>query len=207
MKNKIPYIIVILFWLIVLSLLPSCTLTQYTPDLYIYEDHPHSTEVYYRGSYDEPNCAGWPYWGFYEGLYYYYGIPHFYPWWYYYQFIPPHYYNINTHIHIHCDFGYYVYGHRGPTLNNNVAKDFTPTIKIKDKNDKSFVFPRDWKSSNSTRTNKQNNVKYNINKINYNRTFNLNNSNTNQINNKSRPNKNKINQNGNNNRRTRKSDR
>jgi len=170
MKNKIPYIIVILFWLIVLSLLPSCTLTQYTPDLYIYEDHPHSTEVYYRGSYDEPNCAGWPYWGFYEGLYYYYGIPHFYPWWYYYQFIPPHYYNINTHIHIHCDFGYYVYGHRGPTLNNNVAKDFTPTIKVRNNKDKSFVFPRDWKSSNSTRINKQSNT----NKIDYNRIFNIN---------------------------------
>jgi len=71
---------------------------------------------------------------------------------------------------VHCDNGHYVYGHRGPTLNNNVVKDFTPTIKIRNNKDKSFVFPRDWKSSNSTRTNKQSN----INKIDYNRIFNIN---------------------------------
>jgi hypothetical protein len=169
------------FILLLVVTLSGCYITSYTPDP-IYEDHPHSTEVYYNGV-DI-------YFGYYSGFYYYYGIPHYYPWWYYYQFIPPHHYHTHTHIHVHCDNGHYVYGHRGPTLNNNVAKDFRPTIKVKNNKDKSYVFPRDWKSSNSTRTNKQNNVKYNINKINYNRTFNINQSSNNKpvINNK--PNRN-----------------
>ena len=153
------------FILLLVVTLSGCYITSYTPDP-IYEDHPHSTEVYYNGI-DI-------YFGYHSGFYYYYGIPHYYPWWYYYQFIPPYHYHTHSHIHVHCDNGYFVYGHRGPTLNNNVVKDFKPTIKVKNNNDKSFVFPRDWKSSNSTRINKQNNVKYNTNKINYNRTFNIN---------------------------------
>ncbi len=147
----------LLFSLLFLS---SCTLTQYTVDP-IYEDHPHTTEVYWYTDYE---VGGTPYFGYWNNFYYYYGIPHFYPWWYYYQFIPPYHYYTHTHIHVHCNNGYYVYGHRGPTINNNVAKDFRPTIKLNNKKDKSFVFPTNWKSNNSTR----------INKINYNRTFNNN---------------------------------
>jgi hypothetical protein len=168
--------------ILAIFLFSGCYITSYTPDP-IYEDHPHTTEVYYNGI-DI-------YFGYYSGFYYYYGIPHYYPWWYYYQFIPPYHYHTHTHIHVHCDNGHYVYGHRGPTLNNNIAKDFRPTIKVKNNKDKSFVFPRDWKSSNSTRTNKQNNVKYNINKINYNRTFNINQSSNNKpVINNNKPNRN-----------------
>jgi len=158
------YTIVIIFWIITLTMLTvmtGCYVTSYVPDP-IYEDHPHSTEIYYNGI-DV-------YWGYHTGFYYYYGTPHFYPWWYYYQFIPPYHYYTHSHVHVHCDNGHYVYGHRGPTLNNNVAKDFTPTIKVRNNKDKSFVFPRDWKSSNSTRLNKQSNT----NKIDYNRIFNIN---------------------------------
>jgi len=164
LSKKIGYLIVIIFWLTALTMLTvmtGCYVTSYTPDP-IYEDRPHSTELYYNGL-DL-------YFGFDSGFYYYYGIPHFYPWWYYYQFIPPYHYHIHSHVHVHCDNGHYVYGHRGPTLNNNVAKDFTPTIKVRNNKDKSFVFPRDWKSSNSTRINKQN----------YNRTFNIHQSSNNK---------------------------
>ena len=181
----------------ILLFLSSCGLTQYAYDP-IYEDHPHTTEVYWYTDYE---LGGTPYFGYWDNFYYYYGVPHFYPWWYYYQFIPPHHYYINTHIIITIESGYYVYGHRGPRF-HNIGPDckinhgkFTPTVKIKNKNDKSFVFPRDWKSSNSTRINKQNDVKYNINKINYNRTFNFNNTHkSNNINksNKNRSNINKI---------------
>ena len=181
----------------ILLFLSSCSLTQYTYDP-IYEDHPHTTEVYWYTDYE---LGGTPYFGYWDNFYYYYGVPDFYPWWYYYQFIPPHYYYANTHIIITIESGYYVYGHRGPRF-HNIGPDckinhgkFTPTVKIKNKNDKSFVFPRDWKSSNSTRINKQNDVKYNINKINYNRTFNFNNTHkSNNINksNKNRSNINKI---------------
>jgi len=150
--------------IIIIALFSGCSLTSYTYDpIYdpIYEDHPHTTEVYWYTDYE---IGGLPYFGYWDNFYYYYGIPHFYPWWYYYQFIPPYHYHTHSHVHIHCDNGHYVYGHRGPTLNNNVAKDFTPTIKVRNNKDKSFVFPRDWKSSNSPR----------MNKIDYNRIFNVN---------------------------------
>ena len=157
----------------ILLFLSSCSLTQYTYDP-IYEDHPHTTEVYWYTDYE---LGGTPYFGYWDNFYYYYGVPHFYPWWYYYQFIPPYHYYTNTHITIIIDNGYYVYGHRGPKFHNigpnckiNHGK-FTPTVKLRGKNDKAIVFPRNWKSSNSTRETKQNELKYNINKLNYNRTF------------------------------------
>jgi hypothetical protein len=179
-------IFIIIMVMVILTALSGCTLTTYAVDP-IYEDHPHTTEVYW---YTDHEVGGSPYFGYWSGFYYYYGIPHYYPWWYYYQFIPPHHYYTHTHIHVHCDNGHYVYGHRGPTINNNVVKDFTPTIKIKNNKDKSFVFPKNWKSNNSTRINKQNNIKYNTNKLNYNRIFNSNQSNKpNNTNNSNRPNR------------------
>ena len=169
----------------ILLFLSSCGLTQYTYDP-IYEDHPHTTEVYWYTDYE---LGGTPYFGYWDNFYYYYGVPHFYPWWYYYQFIPPYHYYVHSHIHVHCDNGHYVYGHRGPLL-HNIGPDcptnqgrFVPTIKPKNNKDKSFVFPRDWKSSNSTRINKHKNV----NKNNFN--FNVNRN----INNNIRNNNNKIN--------------
>ena len=189
MSKKIVLFFIIALWLffslIASVFLSGCYVASYDPGP-IYEDHPHTTEVYYNDI-DV-------YFGYYSGFYYYYGIPHYYPWWYYYQFIPPYHYHTHTHIHVHCDNGHYVYGHRGPTVNNNIAKDFRPTIKVKNNKDKSFVFPTDWKSNNSTRINK--NTNYNINKINYNRTFNKSfNQNINKGNNGStRPNKTRTNQ-------------
>ena len=175
-------IFAIIMGLIIVTALSGCTLTTYAVDP-VYEDHPHTTEIYYNGI-DI-------YFGYNSGFYYYYGVPHFYPWWYYYQFIPPYHYYTHTHVHVHCDNGNYVYGHRGPTINNNISKDFRPTIKPRNNKDKSFVFPIDWRSNNSTRINKNTNTNYNINKINYNRTFNKSfNQNINKGNNGStRPNK------------------
>ena len=167
--------------LFILLFLSSCSLTStYYVDP-VYEDHPHTTEVYWYTDYE---LGGTPYFGYWDNFYYYYGVPHFYPWWYYYQFIPPYHYYSHTHIIITIDNGYYVYGHRGPKFHNtgpdckiNHGK-FTPTVKLKGTNDKSFVFPRDWKSHNSTRNTKENNWwnKVNMNKTDYNRTFNYGNS-------------------------------
>ena len=165
----------------ILLFLSSCTLTQYTYDP-IYEDHPHTTEVYWYTDYE---IGGLPYFGYWEGFYYYYGIAHFYPWWYYYQFIPPYHYHIHTHVHIHCDSGYYVYhGHRNNRFDNKNGGEYKASISLKTKEIKTNIFPIDWKSSNSTRINKQDNWwnKVNINQTDYNRTFNYGNSN--KINNK-----------------------
>jgi hypothetical protein len=57
-----------LFTLLLIVILSGCYITSYTPDP-IYEDHPHSTEIYYNGI-DV-------YWGYHTGFYYYYGTPHF----------------------------------------------------------------------------------------------------------------------------------
>ena len=198
------YIIVFMMsMLILISLLTGCAGSYYIMDP-VYEDHPHTTEVYWYTDYE---LGGTPYFGYWDNFYYYYGVPHFYPWWYYYQFIPPYHYYTHSHIIITIDSGYYVYGHRGPKFHNtgpdckiNHGK-FTPTIKAKNNKDKSFVFPIDWKSHNSTRTNKHN--KYNsrpfntdINKINnsnvnknINNSNNIRNSNKNRSNSKPRINK------------------
>ena len=150
----------ILFLILFLS---SCSLTSYYVDP-IYEDHPHTTEVYWYTDYE---IGGTPYFGYWGNFYYYYGVAHFYPWWYYYQFIPPHYYYTHSHIIIDCKPGHYVYGHRGSKF-HNIGPDcptnngrFTPTIKVNNNKDKSFVFPRNWKSSNSTKINKTTNTNYN----------------------------------------------
>ena len=74
------------------------------------ETQEHTKEVYYHNEL--------PYWGFYSGYYYYYGVPHYHPWWYYYSLRPHYGYNVNTHVHVYCDNGYYVSTPRGPKFNN-----------------------------------------------------------------------------------------
>ena len=191
LSKKIGYLIVIIFWLVTLTMLTvmtGCHITSYTPDP-IYEDPPHPTEVYWYTDYE---LGGTPYFGYWNNFYYYYGVPHLYPWWYYYVHIPPFHYYAQWHVYVHCDEGNYVYGHRGPKFKNRKfeSRNFHPTIKIKGKNDKSFVFPRDWKSSNSTRINKHN---YN-NKSNNNINFNKNNKINKGNNGSTRPNKTRTNQ-------------
>ena len=162
--------------LILILTLTSCTVAYTPQDHYSYDDHPHTTEIYYHGV-DI-------YFGYHAGFYYYYGVPHFYPWWYYYQFLPSYHYYAHTHIHVHCSNGHYVHhGHRNNRFNNKKPGNYKASTSIKTDKIKTNTFPRDWKSSNSTRINKQNNIKYNTNKINYDRTFNGN-RNINKVNNK-----------------------
>ena len=166
--------------LILILTLTSCTVA-YTPhDHYSYDDHPHTTEIYYHGV-DI-------YFGYHAGFYYYYGVPHFYPWWYYYQFLPSYHYYAHTHIHVHCSNGHYVHhGHRNNRFNNKKSGNYKASTSIKTDKIKTNTFPREWKSSNSTRINKQNNTsnKINIkpnnriinnksNKLNFNKKYNIN---------------------------------
>jgi hypothetical protein len=89
------------------------------------------------------------YWGWHSGYYYYYGVPHIYPWWYYYTLIPHHTYTVHTHITIFCDNGYYVSTPRGPKFNNNRGGTYKPNVKT--------VKPN--------RTNIRTNIKTNSNRI------------------------------------------
>ena len=56
------------------------------------ESRDHSTEIYYHD--DVPS------WGFHNNFYYYYGVPHLYPWWYWYTLLPPYTYSTHTHVSI-----------------------------------------------------------------------------------------------------------
>ena len=133
-------ILVILGILILIALLPSCTIYESTyssshhtcelmergqqclSDHRCCETQEHSKEVYYYNDL--------PYWGLYSGYYYYYGVPHYYPWWYYYSLRPHYTYSINTHVYIHCDNGYYVSKPRGPKFNNSKDRTYKPNRTI-----------------------------------------------------------------------------
>ena len=69
------------------------------------------------------------YWGWSSGYYYYYGVPHMYPWWHYYTLIPHYTYSVHTHITIFCDNGYYVSKPRGNKFKNNRGGTYKPNIR------------------------------------------------------------------------------
>ena len=87
--KKLHYKLIYISLIAAALLFGGCSITSYYPDP-IYEDHPHTTEVYYYGV-DV-------YFGYHSGFYYYYGKPHYYPWYYYYSTCPPYNYNTTTHI-------------------------------------------------------------------------------------------------------------
>ena len=125
------------------------------------ETQEHTTEVYY---YNEL-----PYWGFYSGYYYYYGVPHYYPWWYYYSLRPHYTYGIHTHVHIHCDNGYYVSKPRGPKFNNGKGRTYKPnkTIIVKPNrgNNRTIIKTNTNRTNIKVNTNKTN-IKTNTNRTN-----------------------------------------
>tara|TARA_R100001015_G_C4611178_1_gene166577 strand:- start:804 stop:1334 length:531 start_codon:yes stop_codon:yes gene_type:complete len=78
--------------IILLLLLSSCYGTYYITDSE-FDDarEEHVNITYYNGN---------VYWGYHQGYWYYYGKPHFYPWYYYYTVCPPVSYSVNYHVHI-----------------------------------------------------------------------------------------------------------
>lgn len=184
--------------IIIMSLLSGC---------YIYET---STTPYYQStSYYEDNDLTYyhthyvptvglyywndvPYWGYFDGWYYYYGYRHMYPWWYYYHYRPAYHYSIQTHVYCHIGHRKYVTRPKGNRrLDNNKNRNYDVSVVNKTGNkvtNKSNVPTKFQNKPNRS------NVKYNINKTNYNRTFNINQSNNNKTNtNKVNVNRNKKN--------------
>ena len=177
---------------VVLSLLTGCSGTyyvveqpQHTCELTVrgdacLSDHScckprdHSTQVYYHNDL--------PYWGFYNDYYYYYGIPHIYPWWYYYTLIPHYTYNINTHVYIQLNNTTIVRNPRGPKFNNGKNRTYTPRtssnkVKSTNRNNVKINTNRNNVKINTNRNNvkvntNRNNVKVNINRTNINRSNN-----------------------------------
>jgi len=183
--------------ILVFALLCSgCYVTSHYSDP-IYDDH--TTEVYYYNDL--------VYFGYYSGYYYYYGVPHFHPWWYYYMYMPSTHYHVHSHIHIHCGDNLFVYMHRGNKFNNKKQKEYknfdTKHTMMRDVmvdnklSNKDYYRKLNNEVKNRNNYHKNDKVKYNINKINYDRTFNFNNKVNNKVN---KPNNIKINNNKINNR-------
>ena len=130
MKNLNPIKAKILRWLVVIFAcgialtFSGCYGTYYVSDAEYSElRESHASITYYQGN---------VYWGWLDGYYYYYGVPHYYPWYYYYTMLPPYHYNINTHVYINCNNGYFVYyGHRKKKFNNSKGGHFNTTVKVK----------------------------------------------------------------------------
>jgi len=137
------------------------------------------------------------YYGYYAGYYYYYGTPHYHPWWHYYLHRPSFNYHINTHIHIHCDNGHYVYGHRGNKFNNKKGGKFKPNrVKIKTNHINSKTNPKvntTVKPNNKIKINKNNITNHPISTPPIKNNTNKNNTNKTNINKSNKSNKVKIN--------------
>ena len=99
---------------ILLLLLSSCYGTYYITDAE-FDDarEEHVNITYYNGN---------VYWGYHQGYWYYYGKPHFYPWYYYYTVSPPVTYNVHYHVHINrWDNGILIRGPNRKKLFNNYS--------------------------------------------------------------------------------------
>ena len=193
-KNITRIVLITAVVLSVLLSLAGCSGTYYIVDD-TYDNH--STEVYYHNDL--------PYWGFYNSYYYYYGIPHMYPWWYYYTLMPHYTYSVHTHVTIYCNNGYYVSKPRGPKFNNNRGGTYKPTNTIVVKSNRTNIKTNSNKVNIRTNVNRPNRNKVNINKTNTNKTntnkVNINKSNKNKVNiNRSNKSTNKVNINRTNNR-------
>ena len=123
--------------------LTSCYGTYYISDAeYSDVKEKHLDITYYNGNI---------YWGYLDGWWYYYGVPHQNPWFYYYKVRPPYYYHTNTHIKIRKPKKIIV--HRNSSLtskpfrNNNVLKNNKPNRNI-------IVKPNRINNNGSKRTNK-----------------------------------------------------
>ena len=98
------------------------------------------------------------YWGWSNGYYYYYGMPHYYPWNYYYNTCPPSHHNPSTHIVIHSHVDRPTHRPNRPNRNITVKPNrnikTNTTIKVK---------------TNTNRTNvktNRTNIKVNTNRTN-----------------------------------------
>jgi len=99
------------------------------------------------------------YWGWSDGFYYYYGIPHYYPWNYYYNTCPPSHHNPSTHIiiHTHVDRPHTIIHkptHRPNRPNRPVIKTTTNRTNIKVKTNRTNIKTNNRSNVKTNRTNK-----------------------------------------------------
>lgn len=88
----IGWIGIILFCLIMV-LFTGCVGTYYITDAEFDDTREEHVNITYHN--------GNVYWGYHQEYWYYYGKPHFYPWYYYYTVCPPVNYSVHYHVNIH----------------------------------------------------------------------------------------------------------
>ena len=107
--------------IILIALLSGCAGTYYITDSE-YSDlrEEHSSVTYYDNQI---------YWGWNEGFYYYYGMPHYYPWYIYYNSCPPSHYTHTTHVIITRPVNRPTHRPNRPTINRPRGNDNRIYIK------------------------------------------------------------------------------
>ena len=136
---QLSYITVITFWVTILMALTSCHGTYYLTDSeYIDAREDHASVTYYNSQI---------YWGWNNGYYYYYGIPHFYPWTYYYNTCPPSHHTTSTHIVVNKPVNRPTHRPNRPTIKFNTNRNI-----IRTNSNKTIIKPNT--NSNSIKTNR-----------------------------------------------------
>ena len=118
---------------VLLMLVTGCYGTYYLTDSEYSDAREENASITY---YDNQIYSGWS-----NGYYYYYGIPHYYPWNYYYNSCPPSHYTNTTHIVIARPVN-------RPTHRPNIN---STTIKVRPNKNK--VIKRPTKNKTNTKVN------------------------------------------------------
>ena len=90
MKRKFIWMVISTIIMIGILTLSGCYGTYYLSDSEYSDAREENASITY---YDNQI-----YWGWSAGYYYYYGMPHYYPWTYYYNTCPPSHYTHTTHV-------------------------------------------------------------------------------------------------------------
>ena len=129
---------------VVVMLFSSCYGTYYLSDAEYSDAREENAVITY---YDNQIYSGWS-----NGYYYYYGMPHYYPWNYYYNTCPPSHYTHTTHVVItrpvnrpHTIIHSPTHRPNRPTIKTNTNRT---NIKVKTNRTKVIVKPRNNKVIN-----------------------------------------------------------
>ena len=116
-------LLILLITALFVSLLSGCVGTYYLSDAEYSDAREENAVITY---YDNQIYSGWS-----NGYYYYYGMPHYYPWYIYYNACPPSHYTHTTHIVITRPVNRPTHRPNRPTHRPNRPKNDNTRIYVK----------------------------------------------------------------------------
>jgi hypothetical protein len=147
MKRKFIWVVISTIIMAGILTLSGCDITyQLSDSEYSDAREEHAVVTYYDNQI---------YWGWNSGYYYYYGMPHYYPWNYYYNTCPPSHYTHTTHVVITRPVNRPT--HRPNTHRPNIRTKtntkviVTPNRNTKVKTNTNYTRPNNTKAKTSTR--------------------------------------------------------